>query len=60
MLIGLSGYLTGYNGNFSFDKPGLEYNETKYVGMRVVSQISLSYNISYHGYGIGSFKITCL
>ncbi|XP_023159697.2 protein O-mannosyl-transferase 2 [Drosophila hydei] len=34
MLIGLSGYLTGYNGTFPFDKPGDKYNETRYQGMR--------------------------
>ena len=36
MLIGLSGYLTGYDGLFPFDKPGDEYGETNYVGMRMV------------------------
>ncbi|XP_036671591.3 protein O-mannosyl-transferase 2 [Drosophila suzukii] len=34
MLIGLSGYLTGYNGTFAFEKPGDKYNETRYQGMR--------------------------
>ncbi|XP_030382543.1 protein O-mannosyl-transferase 2 [Scaptodrosophila lebanonensis] len=34
MLIGLSGYLTGYNGKFAFEKPGDKYNETRYQGMR--------------------------
>lgn len=37
MLIGLSGYLTGYNGTFPFEKPGDKYNETRYQGMRYVS-----------------------
>lgn len=37
MLIGLSGYLTGYDGNFPFDKPGDKYENTSYIGMRVVS-----------------------
>ena len=37
MLIGLSGYLTGYDGEFPFDKPGDDYNEVNYVGMRMVS-----------------------
>lgn len=42
MLIGLSGYLTGYNGTFPFEKPGDKYNETRYQGMRYVStRISL-------------------
>ncbi|XP_030754503.1 protein O-mannosyl-transferase 2 isoform X2 [Sitophilus oryzae] len=35
MLIGLSGYLTGYDGTFPFDKPGDKYENTSYVGMRV-------------------------
>lgn len=37
MLIGLSGYLTGYDGNFPFSKPGDDFEDTRYVGMRVVS-----------------------
>lgn len=35
MLIGLSGYLTGYDGTFAFDKPGDKYGNTSYIGMRV-------------------------
>ncbi|XP_045481761.1 protein O-mannosyl-transferase 2 [Harmonia axyridis] len=35
MLIGLSGYLTGYDGKFAFDKPGDKYENTSYVGMRI-------------------------
>ncbi|CAG9860761.1 unnamed protein product [Phyllotreta striolata] len=35
MLIGLSGYLTGYDGTFSFDKPGDKYENTSYLGMRI-------------------------
>ncbi|XP_065371071.1 protein O-mannosyl-transferase 2 [Calliphora vicina] len=34
MLIGLSGYLTGYNGTYPFEKPGDKYNGTHYEGMR--------------------------
>ncbi|KAH8281231.1 hypothetical protein KR018_000149 [Drosophila ironensis] len=34
MLIALSGYLTGYDGTFPFEKPGDKYNETRYQGMR--------------------------
>lgn len=37
MLIGLSGYLTGYNGTYPFEKPGDKYNGTRYEGMRYVS-----------------------
>ncbi|CAG9813205.1 unnamed protein product [Phaedon cochleariae] len=35
MLIGLSGYLTGYDGKFAFDKPGDKYENTSYIGMRL-------------------------
>lgn len=41
MLIGLSGYLTGYDGKFAFDKPGDKYENTSYIGMRLVSLIQL-------------------
>lgn len=37
MLIALSGYLTGYDGKFPFEKPGDKYENVNYVGMRVVS-----------------------
>lgn len=39
MLIGFSGYLTGYDGTFAFDKPGDKYGNTSYLGMRLVSCI---------------------
>ncbi|XP_034938393.1 protein O-mannosyl-transferase 2 [Chelonus insularis] len=35
MLIALSGYLTGYNGTFPFEKPGDKFGDTKYAGMRI-------------------------
>lgn len=36
MLIAFSGYLTGYDGTFAFDKPGDQYEHwTQYIGMRV-------------------------
>ncbi|XP_074027332.1 protein O-mannosyl-transferase 2 [Leptinotarsa decemlineata] len=35
MLIGVSGYLSGYDGKFPFDKPGDKYGNTSYVGMRL-------------------------
>ncbi|XP_022901838.2 protein O-mannosyl-transferase 2 [Onthophagus taurus] len=35
MLIGLSGYLTGYDGNFAFDKPGDKYENVNFIGMRI-------------------------
>ncbi|XP_066923151.1 protein O-mannosyl-transferase 2-like isoform X1 [Clytia hemisphaerica] len=34
MLLALAGWMTGYNGEFSFEKPGMEYGEHRYVGMR--------------------------
>lgn len=36
MLLALAGWLTGYNGQFSFEKPGILYEEHRYVGMRAV------------------------
>ena len=38
MLIGLSGALSGYDGSFSFENPGQEYNDANYMGMRAVSK----------------------
>ncbi|XP_032796479.2 protein O-mannosyl-transferase 2 [Daphnia magna] len=35
MLIGLFGYLDGYNGSFHFDKPGDKFEEHQYMGMRI-------------------------
>lgn len=37
MLIALSGYLTGYDGTFPFEKPGDKYENVNYIGMRVVN-----------------------
>ena len=37
MLIALSGYLTGYDGTFPFEKPGDKYENINYFGMRMVS-----------------------
>ncbi|XP_056624761.1 protein O-mannosyl-transferase 2 [Triplophysa dalaica] len=34
MLIGLAGYLTGYDGTFPFIKPGDKYEHHNYIGMR--------------------------
>jgi len=42
MLIALSGYLSGYDGTFPFEKPGDKYGSTSYVGMRSVSTYSLT------------------
>uniref|UniRef100_A0A8D8ZZ10 Protein O-mannosyl-transferase 2 n=1 Tax=Cacopsylla melanoneura TaxID=428564 RepID=A0A8D8ZZ10_9HEMI len=35
MLIALSGYLTGYDGSFPFEKPGDKYGDVNYLGMRI-------------------------
>lgn len=35
MLIGFSGYLTGYNGTFPFNKPGDSYEDYPILGMRL-------------------------
>lgn len=36
MLIGLAGYLSGYDGTFMFQKPGDKYEHHSYMGMRGV------------------------
>lgn len=36
MLIGLAGYLSGYDGTFLFQKPGDRYEHHSYMGMRGV------------------------
>ncbi|NXP81113.1 POMT2 transferase, partial [Ramphastos sulfuratus] len=36
MLIGLAGYLSGYDGTFPFQKPGDRYEQHNYLGMRGV------------------------
>lgn len=46
MLIGLAGVLTGYDGSFPFHKPGDQYPDSTYVGMRVFCAV------------LGSFLIT--
>ncbi|XP_047131962.1 protein O-mannosyl-transferase 2 isoform X2 [Hydra vulgaris] len=39
MLLAMAGWVTGYNGQFPFDKPGDQYGEHNYVGMRVFCAI---------------------
>ncbi|XP_033634905.1 protein O-mannosyl-transferase 2-like isoform X1 [Asterias rubens] len=39
MLIGLSGALSGYDGRFTFENPGQEYNDANYMGMRAFCAI---------------------
>ncbi|XP_043191873.1 protein O-mannosyl-transferase 2-like [Amphibalanus amphitrite] len=36
ILIAGAGYATGYNGSFPFTKPGEQFNETSFVGMRAL------------------------
>lgn len=36
MLIGLFGYLDGYDATFAFEKPGDKYEHHPYMGMRIV------------------------
>lgn len=36
MLIGLAGYMTGYDGSFPFIRPGDKYEHHNYWGMRGV------------------------
>ncbi|ETE68758.1 Protein O-mannosyl-transferase 2, partial [Ophiophagus hannah] len=38
MLIGLAGYLSGYDGTFPFQKPGDKYEQHNYIGMRALSR----------------------
>ncbi|XP_018402294.1 PREDICTED: protein O-mannosyl-transferase 2 [Cyphomyrmex costatus] len=51
MLIALSGYITGYDGTFAFEKPGDKFENVHYVGMRIfctilgASTVPLSYLI---------------
>ena len=49
MLIALSGYLTGYNGTFPFEKPGDKFENVPYVGMRIVSVTSFALCYMYSG-----------
>ncbi|CAI8001905.1 Protein O-mannosyl-transferase 2 [Geodia barretti] len=36
LVIAIAGVLTGYNGSFEFKEPGQKYDDTPYIGMRVV------------------------
>ena len=49
MLLAMAGWLTGYDGKFPFDKPGDQYGEHHYVGMRIVSgsQANICYRKKY-------------
>lgn len=63
MLIGLSGYLTGYDGTFAFDKPGDKYENTSYIGMRIVTAVIVIFDLKLKYiilvlYGNGSYFST--
>ena len=46
MSIAMAGYFSGYNGSFPFDKPGDQYGDNPYVGMRLVRYfIELCFNL---------------
>ena len=36
LIIAVAGLVSGYNGSFEFKEPGQAYEDTPYVGMRVV------------------------
>eukprot|EP01135_Chromosphaera_perkinsii_P003037 Nk52_evm19s233 gene=Nk52_evmTU19s233 len=36
MLIFFAGWITGYDGNFAFEKPGIPYDGVRYMGMRLM------------------------
>lgn len=61
MMIGLSGYLTGYNGTFPYLKPGDEYEDwTQYVGMRVVCLcFTLSFTYKFN-FDVGFIDLCCI
>ena len=40
LIIAIAGVLSGYNGSFEFKEPGQKYDDTPYVGMRVVGTVS--------------------
>ena len=39
LIIAIAGVLSGYNGSFEFKEPGQKYDDTPYVGMRVVGTV---------------------
>ena len=36
LIIAVAGIISGYDGSFEFKEPGQKYEDTPYVGMRVV------------------------
>jgi len=38
MLISLFGYMDGYKGDFSFENPGMKFEDHPYLGMRLVNK----------------------
>ena len=50
MSIAFAGYLSGYNGSFPFDKPGDNYGENNYVGMRLVRTLNIRFDLCLNMY----------
>ena len=48
MTIAAAGLLTGYDGDFAFDRPGDSYGEHSYIGMRMVHTMFYIYYYYYH------------
>lgn len=48
MLIGLAGYMTGYDGTFPFLKPGDKYEHHNYWGMRGVRHLAPQRHLPCH------------
>uniref|UniRef100_A0A4W6EX21 Protein O-mannosyl-transferase 2 n=1 Tax=Lates calcarifer TaxID=8187 RepID=A0A4W6EX21_LATCA len=55
MLIGLAGYITGYDGTFPFIKPGDKYEHHNYWGMRGVCHFSHTPIQSFHSFKKSSY-----
>lgn len=60
-MIAIAGVLTGYNGSFEFKEPGQKYEDTPYLGMRVVSCyvcMYVMYNVVFTTYS--PFGFVCV
>ncbi len=56
LIIAVAGVLTGYNGSFEFEEPGQQYEDTPYVGMRVVRAYTV-YSMCFTLSGFTSFLV---
>ena len=53
LIIAVAGVLSGYNGSFEFKEPGQKYEDTPYVGMRVVgTMFPTQYHIAANLLGV--------